>query len=75
MNQERALVGESALTLDPDFIDLAQYHAEQMCRHEFFSHTDQDGRGLADRAAEFSIPYTSIGENIATRTLGSSTLS
>jgi uncharacterized protein YkwD len=45
----------------------ARFHAKNMARHGFFSHTDHRGRGPGDRVALFKPKERlhSIGENIA----------
>jgi uncharacterized protein YkwD len=43
----------------------ALYHAEDMARKNYFSHTSHNGTTLADRVRRSGYAYLSIGENIA----------
>jgi hypothetical protein len=43
----------------------ARGHSDNMADNNFFSHTDPEGRGPAERAVENGIPYRSLGENLA----------
>jgi uncharacterized protein YkwD len=43
----------------------ASKHSTDMSTKNYFSHTSQDGRTLADRINAQSYPWSSLGENIA----------
>ncbi len=44
---------------------VAQRHAEDMVRRDFFSHTNPDGRTPFDRLRAAGVTYTAAAENIA----------
>jgi uncharacterized protein YkwD len=45
--------------------DVAQGHATDMARHEYFEHQDLSGRSPADRVRAVGYPEKLVGENIA----------
>lgn len=46
---------------------LAQYHSSNMSEYDFFSHTDNLGESVWERARRFGLVYSTLGENIARR--------
>ncbi|WP_327178219.1 CAP domain-containing protein [Streptomyces sp. NBC_01335] len=64
VNQERAKVGCSPLTLSSSLTSLAQSFSQDMAARDFFDHTDPDGDTPWDRAATAGITGLG-GENIA----------
>lgn len=64
VNEERAKVGCSPLTADPELAALAQDHSEDMAERGYFSHTTPEGRSPWDRAAAAGVDNMG-GENIA----------
>ena len=64
-NQHRAQLGLSALSVDLDLAEAAQYHSGNMAASDFFDHQDPDGRRPADRAEDFGYENRFVGENIA----------
>ncbi|WP_030679609.1 CAP domain-containing protein [Streptomyces rimosus] len=64
VNQERAKVGCSPLTADPQLATLARDFSTDMARRDFFDHTDPDGHSPWDRAKAAGIDGLG-GENIA----------
>lgn len=64
VNQERAKVGCSPLTLSSSLTSLAQGFSQDMAARDFFDHTDPDGDTPWDRAATAGITNLG-GENIA----------
>ncbi|MFD6529191.1 CAP domain-containing protein [Streptomyces sp. NPDC060184] len=64
VNQERAKVGCSPLTLSSSLTSLAQSFSQDMAVRDFFDHTDPDGDTPWDRAATAGITNLG-GENIA----------
>ncbi|AWN23615.1 CAP domain-containing protein [Deinococcus irradiatisoli] len=53
------------LSLNTKLSTAAQGHASDMARHNYFSHTSQDGRTLAERINDVGYSWSSVGENIA----------
>jgi len=64
INDSRKYEGVGTLELNESLSQLAQYHAENMAKENFFSHTDHLNEGPNDRRVRFGIqPY--VGENIS----------
>lgn len=53
------------LYCDRQLAYVAQQHAQDMCDHNYLSHTSRDGRTMVDRADEANIAYMALGENVA----------
>ncbi|WP_372478056.1 CAP domain-containing protein [Streptomyces barringtoniae] len=64
VNEERAKVGCSALTVNSSLTRLAESFSDDMAARDFFDHTDPDGKTPWDRAAAAGITGLG-GENIA----------
>ncbi|GAA4898880.1 CAP domain-containing protein [Streptomyces coeruleoprunus] len=64
VNQERARAGCSPLRASSDLTSLARAFSQDMAARDFFSHTDPDGDGPWDRAAQAGVEGLG-GENIA----------
>lgn len=64
VNEERAKVGCSAVSVNSSLTGLAESFSEDMAARDFFDHTDPDGRTPWDRAAAVGISNLG-GENIA----------
>jgi CHAT domain-containing protein/uncharacterized protein YkwD len=64
VNAERKAQGLPPLVWEPRLTLLARRHSTNMARAGFFSHTDQDGLGLAQRARTSGLSYEEIGENL-----------
>lgn len=64
-NEERRKAGVPALQLSPQLGQAAQGHAEDMVRHNFFSHTGSNGSTLVTRVEAAGYAYSFAGENIA----------
>ncbi|MEU2620179.1 CAP domain-containing protein [Streptomyces sp. NPDC007157] len=64
VNEERAKVGCSALSVNSSLTNLAEAFSEDMAARDFFDHTDPDGKTPWDRAAAAGISNLG-GENIA----------
>ncbi|WP_149178904.1 CAP domain-containing protein [Streptomyces sp. TRM49041] len=64
VNKERAKAGCSPLRASSDLADLARAFSRDMAARDFFSHTDPDGDGPWDRAAQAGVEGLG-GENIA----------
>jgi uncharacterized protein YkwD len=66
INAERSLKGLPALVWNDRIAAVARYHSQNMLKNKFFSHQDQDGLMVNDRADRMGLAdWTSIGENIA----------
>jgi len=65
VNKERGAAGFSTLTFDSKLRDVARFHSEDMLRKGYFSHYSPEGKTVADRAEQFNVDYTVIGENLA----------
>ncbi|HET8622750.1 MAG TPA: CAP domain-containing protein [Gemmatimonadales bacterium] len=64
-NAHRVSVGCTALRWDGPAAAVAQAHAEDMVRRDFFSHTNPDGKSPFDRLRAAGVTYRSAAENIA----------
>ncbi len=64
-NAHRQRIGCGPLRWDPAAGAVAQAHAEDMVRRDFFSHTNPDGRGPFDRLRAAGVTYRGAAENIA----------
>lgn len=53
------------LKWNKDLAELARLHASEMNDHEYFSHYNQDGDDVGDRAEKVLYDWIKIGENIA----------
>lgn len=53
------------LILDPDLVEAAQVHADDMATNDFFSHTGSDGSNFSQRVGRTDYTGFAIGENIA----------
>jgi uncharacterized protein YkwD len=65
-NRNRRARGITPLRSGGPLNRAARLHARNMSRHNFFSHTDQQGRGPTERVAIFDRAghFTFVGENI-----------
>lgn len=64
-NAHRARVGCGPLRWDAATGRVAQAHAEDMVRRDFFSHTNPDGQSPFDRLRAAGVTYMAAAENIA----------
>jgi len=64
-NAHRVRVGCGRLRWDGPTGSVAQAHAVDMVRRDFFSHTNPDGRSPFDRLRAAGVAYTAAAENIA----------
>ncbi|URM89473.1 CAP domain-containing protein [Streptomyces sp. MRC013] len=64
VNRERAAVGCSPVRASTELGDLARAFSQDMAERDFFSHTDPDGDGPWERAAQAGVEGLG-GENIA----------
>jgi uncharacterized protein YkwD len=65
VNKHRRSVGCKELTWVSAVADVAQKHSEDMYRHNFFDHVNQEGKSPFDRLRLAGIAYTAAAENIA----------
>ena len=64
-NAHRLSVGCAALRWDRATAAVAQAHAEDMVRRNYFNHKNPDGRGPFDRLRAADVRYMAAAENIA----------
>lgn len=64
-NQERARAGCAPLRVNPQLVQAAQAHSEDMAFNDFFSHTGSDGSAPWDRIEDTGYDWREAGENIA----------
>lgn len=64
-NAERAKYDMPALTLSIPLGEAAQKHAEDMAKHNYFSHTGRNGSKAGERIEDEGYEYRRRGENIA----------
>lgn len=60
-----AMPAVSPLAWDARLFSAAARHSTDMARHNYFSHTDRDGRNVDQRVLAEGYAWTSVGENIA----------
>ena len=66
INDQRRTKNRKSLEWDSELCRLARMHSENMARHGFLSHVDQDGLDTTGRASSLSIVrWQALGENIA----------
>lgn len=65
VNEERAKVGGSALTVDPLIRNVARAHARDMLIRGYFAHDSLDGETLFMRYSNANVSFISAAENIA----------
>ncbi|MEV6584012.1 CAP domain-containing protein [Streptomyces sp. NPDC051582] len=65
VNQERAKVGCSALTVNPKLTAAALNHSQDMAAHSNMSHTGSDGSGPGERITRSGFTWMTYGENVA----------
>ena len=67
VNQERAAQGLSPLKLHIKLSEIARLHSANMIQHDFFSHTDHQGKSPFDRLKAYApeLVWNAAAENIA----------
>ena len=65
VNQERAVVGLPALSVDPELTRLARMKSADMVLLNYFSHTSPTYGSPFDMMREAGVPFTYAGENLA----------
>ncbi len=65
LNQYRQANGRNPLTFDPLLFRSARWLAQDMATRNYVSHTDSQGRAIAERIKAFGYPGGWVGENIA----------
>ena len=66
MNSQRLVTGAQPLQWDEQLVALARMHSASMASGHYFSHKDQNGGFVDDRASRLGIlNWMAIGENIA----------
>jgi uncharacterized protein YkwD len=65
VNKERSRYKLKLLVLDKDLTEVAQLHAQDMARRDYFSHKNPEGKSGGDRITNAGIPWHTWGENIA----------
>ena len=66
INEKRAEKGLAPLEWNDELANMARFHSKHMAEFKFFSHKDQEGLMVNDRADKFGLhEWRAIGENIA----------
>jgi uncharacterized protein YkwD len=65
VNEERAKTGLPALQADPQALDTARAHSQDMLARGYFSHIDPDGASPFDRMRANGLRFRTAGENLA----------
>lgn len=65
VNERRARIGLSELTINPVLTEMAEGYATDMIERGFFSHEDPDGQGPGERAYKTGYVFLEMGENLA----------
>jgi uncharacterized YkwD family protein len=65
VNQERAVIGLPALSVDPELTRLARMKSADMVLLNYFSHTSPTYGSPFDMMREAGVPFTYAGENLA----------
>lgn len=64
-NEARDDDGLGELYCDAELAAVAMAHAQDMCEHNYLSHTSRDGRQMQDRAEAAGVDFMALGENVA----------
>jgi len=62
---QRAMPAAAPLGWNGRLFDAAARHADDMARHDYFSHTGRNGRNVAQRVSDAGYAWSAVGENIA----------
>ena len=65
INEERRKHGLKPLQADPEMLQVARAHSQDMFAKGYFAHDDLDGKDPFDRMKEANIRFSSAGENLA----------
>jgi uncharacterized protein YkwD len=65
INKERTKRGLKPLKSNEALAKAAQKHTKRMAQDNFFSHTDKQGKSVADRVNAERYRWSRVGENIA----------
>jgi uncharacterized protein YkwD len=65
VNKERTSMGLVALVMDPELVDVARAHADDMFRRGYFSHDTPEGVDPFQRMKQAGIVFGLAGENLA----------
>ncbi len=65
VNRAREKNGLGPVTCDGALSDIAQGHAEDMGRRDYFNHTNPEGKSPFDRLRDAGVSYHCAAENIA----------
>jgi uncharacterized protein YkwD len=65
VNEERAKVGAPPLTVDPELVQSARAHSQDMWERQYFAHMNPDGDDPFDRMLAADATFLYAGENLA----------
>ncbi|MCL2329763.1 MAG: CAP domain-containing protein [Phycisphaerae bacterium] len=65
INERRARIGLSELTVNPILTQMAEKYAADMIERNFFAHQNPDGQTPGERAYKEGYVFLSVGENLA----------
>ena len=65
INEERQKHGLKLLQADPEMLQVARAHSQDMFAKGYFAHDDLDGKDPFDRMRAANIRFATAGENLA----------
>ena len=65
VNNERRAAGLSSLAMDPELVEVARKHSDDMFKRGYFAHVSPEGKSVGDRISAANIRFLTAGENLA----------
>ena len=65
VNNERRAAGLRPLTMDPELVEVARKHSDDMFKRGYFAHVSPEGESVGDRISAANIRFLTAGENLA----------
>jgi uncharacterized protein YkwD len=65
VNAERRAAGLKPVKADPELVQVARSHSQDMLARGYFAHVSPEGKDLGKRLRQARLPYLSAGENLA----------
>jgi len=65
VNDERRSAGLKPVKADPELVQVARAHSQDMLARGYFAHVSPEGKDLGKRLQQARIPYLAAGENLA----------
>lgn len=65
VNEERRRAGVGELVMDPELVEVARKHSQDMWERKYFAHESPDGENAVHRMLEGKVDFARAGENLA----------